>query len=124
SWTRNGAKVPPIKSSRQLFRTLFIDETPEARQQIAQSNGLHGSILDVLNDQAKSLGRRLGTQDREKLDEYLTSVREVEQQLGMSNQWLNQSKPKVEMKEPHDAEFVESLPVFLDLILLALKTDS
>ena len=124
SWTRNGVKVPPITSSRQLFRTLFIDESAAARQQVEQSNRLHGSILDVVQDQARSLERRLGARDREKLDEYFTSVRDVEVQLGMSNQWLNQPKPKVEMAEPQDAEFVESLPVFFDLILLALTTDS
>jgi len=40
------------------------------------------------------------------------------------HQWLNQPKPKVDLPEPRDAEFVESLPVFYDLILLALTTDS
>ncbi len=124
SWTRNGVNVPPMSSAPDLFRALFMEEDAASRQQRAAAYDLNGSILDAVNGHAKLLERRLGKADREKLDEYLTSVREVEKKLGMSKDWLNQPKPKVDMAAPEDGAFTHALPIFYDLLALALQTDS
>lgn len=124
SWTRSGTRVPPIPGVRELFRQLFITERADA---VARSNdrfNLHGSILDAVNGDAKSLGRQLGARDREKLEEYLTSVREVEQRMELSRRWARIPKPAPGMAEPENTNFVSDLPTFYDLIALALQTDS
>jgi hypothetical protein len=123
-WTRSGTRVPPIPGPKELFRKLFITESG---QELAHSDDrfhLQGSILDAVNGDAKSLTRRLDNRDREKLDEYLTSVRDVERQMELGQRWAHVAKPKPGMPEPANTNFVSDLPVLYDLISLALQTDS
>ena len=123
-WTRTGVRVPPIEGPRELFRKLFINEGEKAKQEAADDLELRGSILDSVLSDAKNLGRRLGGQDKDKLDEYLTSVRDVEVSLELDKRWSRVPKPKAQMAEPEDRSFVEDIPVIYDLIALALQTDS
>jgi hypothetical protein len=85
---------------------------------------MKGSILDAVRGDAKSLERHLGRRDKEKLDEYFTSVRDVEQQIELRRQWATVPKPDPQMPEPPNKDFVSDLPVMYDLIALALQTDS
>ncbi|MFT4587821.1 MAG: hypothetical protein ACI9VS_003906 [Candidatus Binatia bacterium] len=124
SWTRSGVNVPAITSSREVFQMLFVDDTAEAKKRIGHSNQLQGSILDVVSEHAKALDRRLGKRDREKLDEYYTSVRGVEKKLQMAEHWRHEPKPAVKLREPEGGGFVESLEDYYELMALALQTDS
>jgi hypothetical protein len=124
SWTRNGVNIPPVTSTKNLFRALFMVEDASAKTQRAAAFDVHASILDAVNGHAKLLSDRLGGADRQKLDEYLTSVREVEKKLNMSRQWLDKPKPKVDMDEPEPGAFTHELPTFFDLVTLAVQTDS
>jgi hypothetical protein len=123
-WTRSGTRVPPIPNPKELFRKLFITDSADDRERTADRFALHGSILDAVNNDAKSLGRHLGKRDQEKLDEYFTSVRDVEKQMELGKRWANVPKPKAGMPEPENTGFVSDLPVIYDLIALALQTDS
>jgi hypothetical protein len=124
SWTRSSVNVPTINKSRELFQRLFIEDSATVKKELGRKNKLKGSILDAVNEHASSLNNRLGKRDQEKLDEYFTSVRDVEKRLKMNESWLDQPKPIVDRESPENGEFVESLPVFYDLMALALKTDS
>ncbi len=126
SWTRNGVAVPPIRKLQTLFDQLFRDTDGETRRRNAQAQELNASILDLVRDDAKSLERRLGKADREKLDEYFTSVRGVERKLAQSREWLQQPRPVTDFKLPAPAPsvFVEEMPYYYDLVRLALQTDS
>lgn len=124
SWTRSGTRVPPIPGPQELFRKLFVSENTSDIARTTDRFNLQGSILDAVNGDAKSLSRQLGTRDREKLDEYLTSVRDVERQMELGRQWAQVPKPKPGMDEPTNTNFVSDLPVYYDLIALALQTDS
>src|SRR5262245_4150867 len=124
SWTRNGVNVPPVTSASELFRALFVADDPEARKRTAEGYDVNDTILDAVRDQAAALQRGLGKLDREKLDEYLTSVREVERKIGMAGGWLDKPKPRVEMALPEDGPFTQSLSTFYELLTLALQTDS
>jgi hypothetical protein len=106
-WTRSGVNVPVLTRSRDVFRMLFVDEPPAARKRLGGQNQRRSSILDSINQQARSLNRELSKLDQEKLDEYLTAVRDVEKKLEMSQHWLGKPKPHVAMKEPGDEGFVE-----------------
>jgi hypothetical protein len=123
-WTRSGTRVPPIPRPRELFRKLFIGDNQADRDRAADRLRLQGSILDAVQGDARALERRLGQQDREKLDEYFSSVRDVENQLRLSRQWSAVPKPRPDMAEPQNTGFVSDLPVIYDLIALALQTDS
>lgn len=123
-WTRSGTRVPPIPGPRELFAKLFLTEGERDRERTTDRFALHGSILDAVHGDARSLNRHLGQRDREKLDEYFTSIRDVERQMELGRQWANVPKPEPGMPQPENTGFVSDLPVLYDLIVLALQTDS
>ena len=123
-WTRSGTRVPPISGPKELFRKLFINDSEVDRASAADGFRLKGSILDVVQGDAKALEHQLNKRDQEKLDEYITSVRDVERQLELRKEWSNVPKPKAGIDEPANAGYISDLPVLYDLMLLALQTDS
>ncbi len=126
SWTRTGTRVPPIQGPRELFRLLFIDSGKQAKQKAYDQIALKGSILDAVGSEAKSLGRQLNKADNDKLNEYLSSIREVEAKLELDRHWQEIPKPKPvnAMEEPVNEGLTRDLPKIYDLIALALQTDS
>ncbi|MEM7474513.1 MAG: DUF1552 domain-containing protein [Planctomycetota bacterium] len=124
SWTRSGTRVPPIPGPQQLFQKLFIGNSQADMAKEAERFELQASILDGVLDQSNKLHRELNPADREKLDQYLTSVREVEKRIELRNSWLDRPKPAAPFAQPKNRNMVEDLPLLYDLILLALQTDS
>jgi hypothetical protein len=124
SWTRSGTRVPPIATPRELFRKLFVSDAAKNIAASLNSLDLKSSILDAVQHDAKSLQRNLTQQDKDKLDEYFTSVRDVEKQIELRRKWAHVPKPEPQMDEPENTDFVSDLPVMYDLIALALQTDS
>ena len=128
AWTRSGAPVPADSFPSHVFRRLFMDGSPEELR--AELNRLQSgqSILDALADQRRRIHQAVGSRDKEKLDEYYTSVRELERQLTLSEQWLQKPKPKVSAPPPQDvsnpADIVQQDKLWYDLMHLALQTDS
>ncbi|MCC2672010.1 MAG: hypothetical protein K0Q72_4481 [Armatimonadetes bacterium] len=128
SWTRSGALVPSETSPSRVFARLFLDGRPEEVQ--AQVRRLRDgrSILDSVRDQTRQMQPRLGTADREKLDEYFTSVRELEARLASAEEWSKKPKPKVDVPQPRDiansADLVGRTRLLFDLTHLAIQTDS
>lgn len=126
SWTRNAVKIPPITELQTMFDALFL-ETPESkRRRLSETYKLKGSILDVVKEDAADLKRRSSRNDLEKLDEYFTSVREVEKSLTQSEAWLRQPKPQTDYGLPGrlPGNFYGEVPLFYELMKLALQTDS
>jgi hypothetical protein len=124
AWTRSGVRVPPITGPAELFEKLFVEESPERRASRAGENELHGSILDSVLEDANDLSKRVNREDKEKLDEYFTSIRDVEKRLQMRQRWENEPKPKAPFEKPANRNTVEDLPMLYELIALALQTDS
>ena len=124
SWTRSGVRVPPITSPAELFDRLFASDSPKRRREMVEENGLQGSILDAINEEAKGLAKKVNLEDQEKLDEYFTSIRDVEKRLELRRQWTDQPKPDAPFAKPANANTVEDLPMLYELIALALQTDS
>lgn len=128
SWTRTGALVPAATSPSRVFARMFLEGRADEVQ--AQVRRLEDgrSILDDVRDQANVLRSDLGTDDRDKLDEYLTSVRELEQRLVQDEGWARTPKPKVEVEPPKDipdaADLIGRTRLLFDLTHLALQTDS
>ena len=125
SWTRTGVNVPPITQANALFKKLFASETKKQREGYRRAIKENASVLDAVFRQADSLKNDLGQEDRRKIDEYLNSVRSVEKNLSNADQWIDKPKPKVNLAEPPEGgPFTQRLPLFYDLIALALQTDS
>jgi hypothetical protein len=124
SWTRSGTRVPPIPGPQQLFEKLFVGVAQADRQRAADRFRLQESILDSVLGDARSVSKRLNRRDAQKLDEYLTSIREVETRLENRKQWVDVEKPDAPFERPKNSNMVEDLPLLYDLIALALETDS
>lgn len=124
SWTRSGVRVPPITNPAELFDRLFANDTPERRKQRGKENQLQASILDAVNEEAKGLSRKVNKEDREKLDEYFTSIRDVEKRIELRRRWVDHSKPDAPFDKPANRNTVDDLPMLYELMALALQTDS
>ncbi len=124
SWTRTGTRVPPISGPEQLFNLLFVGASEDDKRAATDRFKLQGSILDMVKGDADRLERKLDSQDRAKLDEYLTSVRDVEKRIGLRRNWIDVPKPKAPIAAPRNRNMAEDLPLLYDLIALALQTDS
>lgn len=127
SWTGAGTSITPIESLQQTFDLLFMQDNPAkidlARRRLTKSQ----SILDMVTDQAKALGQQVGAADRQRVDQYLTSVRELELRLSQSGEWLDVAKPAADYALPAGADqasYKERLRLWYDLMALALQTDS
>lgn len=128
SWTKSGAAVPTENWPSGMFAKLFLEGRPEEVQAQARRLADGQSVLDAVRSQAKKLEAALGAGDKEKLDEYFTSVRELERRLTQAEAWSKKPKPKVEAKPPQDiqnsADLVGKTRLWFDMIHLALQTDS
>jgi len=124
AWTKSGVRVPPITGPAELFDRLFVSESPENQTRRTADNRLQASILDTVLGEAKSLSRRVNREDKDKLDEYFTSIRDVEKRLELRQRWASLPKPKPPFERPANRNKVEDLPLLYELIALALQTDS
>ena len=128
AWTRTGAQIPADNSPSKVFARLFLEGTAdEVRSQVRRLEDGR-SILDDVRGQADDLRSLLGVDDREKLDEYMTSVRELERRLQKDETWCRTPKPKVDVAPPVDipnaADLIGRAKLMFDLAHLALQTDS
>ncbi len=128
SYTRGGVMIPAESRPSRLFTRLFLDGTPaEVRQQVRKLREGQ-SIMDTVQDEVQSFTRRVGAADRDKLDEYFSSVRELEQRLATSEAWAQKPKPRLDQQPPRDitdgTDLIGRMRLLFDLIPLALQTDS
>ncbi|MBI5769293.1 MAG: DUF1552 domain-containing protein [Verrucomicrobia bacterium] len=128
SWTGTGVAIPPEQRASDVFNQLFLQGTPEQVQAQIRNLDRGRSILDTLGAQAAALQRDLGARDRSRLDQYLTSVRDLEHRLQESRGWESKPKPVVSMPAPVDpanpAQYMDKVRVMYDLVRLAFETDS
>lgn len=128
SWTRTGALIPADNSPSKVFARLFLEGRADDVQDQLRRLEDGRSILDDVSDQANSMRSNLGSEDRDKLDEYLTSVRELEQRMVNDESWAKKPKPKVDVEPPKDipnaADLIGRTRLLFDLTHLALQTDS
>jgi len=128
SVSRVGVGIPPELSPQRLYRDMFVTGTPEEKAATLRRITAGGSVLDLVGDRAAQLERKVGPADRARLDQYFTSVRELEGRLGRKIDWQGRPKPKVDYAEPNevvDANMViEKSKLMYDMIRLAMETDT
>jgi len=128
SYTRSGAPIPAEKSPKKLFQKLFVQGNPKEVAANVEALQQGRSLLDFVGDQSKRLNRSLSAADQARLDQYYTSVRELERRLHSAEEWEYKPKPVVTAKAPEDIddakEFVAKTRLMFDVMKLALETDS
>ena len=132
SFTRTGVRVPSIRKPSEAFKLMFIDDSNEQKQFTRRSVASSGSILDAILEDAHRLNGELGATDRQKLEEYFSSIRETERKLELAESWIDKPKPQISdpaMKKiasgDRDTRIGDNyVEVWLDLMFLALQTDS
>ena len=128
SFTRSGAPIPAERSPNRLFRRLFIQGRPEDVAAAVEALRQERSMLDFVAEQSRRLNRSLSRSDQQRLDQYLTSVRELEQRLASLERWEHRPRPRVSAQAPQDIddnrEFVRKTQLMFDVIKLAIETDS
>lgn len=127
SWSANGVEIPTERSPAKAFSRLFL--TGSAQEVAAQQRELAEgrSIMDTVLEDAKTMQRRVGKRDNEKLDQFFTAVRETEQRLVKAQSWSQTPKPKVDAKPPGNLDWTDLAEMFraqFEIIRLALETDS
>lgn len=126
-YTESGAMIPPISRAQDLFEMLFVTGSPKQRQAQAAQIAQGRSIMDLVSEDARSLERQLGGADRDRLDAYFTSVRDLEKRMRISERWAQRAKPEVDKPNlvvRDRSDFAAKLKVMTDIMKLAIKTDS
>lgn len=128
SYTRNGSPIPAENSPKRVFQKLFVQGSPAEVAVAVDALRQGRSMMDFLTEETARLNRTLSTADRSRLDQYLTSVRELEQRMKSSEAWEQKPKPVVKARQPDDItegmRFVDKTGQIFDLVKLALETDS
>jgi len=128
AWTRDGVLIPAQDKPSKLYQQLFVSGSPtEVAEQLERLKE-RGSILDVLDDDARRLSRRIGEADRRRLEQYFTSIRELEERLHASGEWEKRPRPAAPAAAPEDitdrASFFKGFEAMLTMARLAIETDS
>ncbi len=125
SWRSETSPIAPESNPRLVFERLFGAGKGEERQknfELRQSR--QKSILDFVMDDARTLHRGLGRNDQHKLDEYLTSVREIEQRIQKAEKFGKLPDPKSEVPAGIPADYQQHIRLMMDMLVLAFQTDS
>jgi len=126
SYNRHGVALPPETSPERAFAKLFINGTEaEIADEITRIQEGQ-SILDRIAGQATKLRRSVGPVDRDKLDQYFTSVRELEQRMVRIEGYVSEPKPEVDVSVIHDpapGEDIVRFGLLLEVARLAMQAD-
>lgn len=128
TWTGSGVMIPCEDSASAIYRRLFLQGSEdEVEQQISRLK-LGESIMDSVAHHAGGLQKELGPRDRERLDQYVTGVRELERRMVASREWERKPKPKTTEKAPVDPDnsraYMNKVRLMYDMSRLAFETDS
>ncbi len=130
AWSKDGIQIPAERNTQQIFNMLFGVQK-DSKETLRRRLSRRGSILDLVAGDAKRVTGKLGSEDRTKLDEYLTAVRQVEERTRRADEWLNVPKPLVPAAEAARLQRKLSMAaageyyrLFYDLMVMALRTDS
>lgn len=130
SFSRNGAKIPYVTSPIELFRLLFADLSAEEKDKRQVELLGDRSVLDTVNESTQQFSKKLSSSDKQRLDEYFTTIRDSEKKLKSYKDWLAIPKPKAdpvlkkEIEAARKESQVKTYDAFLTLIPLILQTDA
>lgn len=128
SWTDAGVLIPCENKASEIYKQLFIQGSADEVEKQIRKLKLGQSIMDSIADQSKSLNRRLGKNDRDRLDQYNTAVREVERRMTGAQEWERKPKPTTTEPMPEDPDareaYMEKTSLMYQVARLAFESDS
>lgn len=128
SWTGSGVLIPCEEKAADVFARMFLQGTRAETAAQVRRLETGQSILDAVAGQAKDLQRSVGARDRDRLEQYFTSVRDLEQRMQMSREWERKPKPRVTASVPLDPAspkaYMDKVKLMYDMARLAFETDS
>jgi hypothetical protein len=135
SWSKNHTPITPENRPEVLFEKLFGTESNNTIAAARQAMAQRRSLLDSIREEAAALQRQLGTADRARLDQYFTSIRDLEDRIRVEGEWIDRPKPQVARPNfgqgsPRDRiagdgrGYSEYTRLMFDMIVLAFQTDS
>lgn len=128
AWTRDGALIPADDQPSRVFDRLFAPASDSDRARRGARWRSQTSLLDTLLEDTRSIERELSGSDRRRLDQYLNSIREVEQRIQAARDWEAVPLPQVAAERPIDVAdqrwFFERFELMLRMASLALESDS
>jgi hypothetical protein len=123
-----GRPIPSLHKPQQIFNRMFNPYAGKGVEQVRAGLKRESSILDLMMDHSDSFKNRLGREDQNKMDEYLESIRSIEQRVERTSKWTHEPLPKVDTKglnlEVSHKEPQEYIRCMYDLVYLAFQTDS
>ncbi|HVA46452.1 MAG TPA: DUF1552 domain-containing protein [Pirellulales bacterium] len=125
SWSSPTTPMTPEANPRLAFERLFGEGPPGERQANAlRRRQEQRSVLDFVREDARAMQRRLSARDNDKLDQYLTGVREIESRIAKAETFGGPRDPGVDAPAGVPAEYAEYVQLMYDLLLLAFESDS
>jgi hypothetical protein len=125
AWSSPTTPKTPEYNPRRAFERLFGEGKPGERQANLQRRQQEDkSVLDFVLEDARSMRKRLDSSDRQKLDQYLTGVREVETRIQKAERLGRVKDPDVETPAGVPTEYGEHIQLLFDIMVLAFQTDS
>jgi hypothetical protein len=125
SWSSPTTPVPAEANPRLVFERLFGAGAPgERKANLKVRRQEQQSILDFVLDDARSMQRRLNVKDKDKLDQYLTGVREIETRIEKSERFGEVKDPSVATPLGVPSDYTEYVQLMFDMLVLAFQTDS
>ncbi len=125
SWSSPTTPMPPEANPRLVFERLFGAGAPTERSaNLQRRREEERSVLDFVLEDARSMQRRLSSQDKRKLDQYLTGVRNIETRIQKAEQFGDVKVPTVETPVGIPVDYAEYVQLMYDILLLAFQTDS
>jgi Protein of unknown function (DUF1552) len=125
AWSGPATPMPPETNPRLVFERLFGDiDTRLAPEVRARRLAYRRSILDLVSERTTKLSADLGPADRRKLDEYMTSIREIERRIEMAEQDMTGLTPTIDKPTGIPVAYADYVALMFDLQLLAFQTDS
>jgi len=125
SWSSATTPMTPEANPRQVFERLFgAGAAKERATELKRRRDEQRSILDFVMTDARDMQRRLNTNDRDKLDQYLTGVRELEARIQRAEQLGDPKNPNIEAPSGIPPTYAEHIQLMFDTLVLAFQTDS
>jgi hypothetical protein len=128
SCTSMGVGIPPEDKPSVVFKQLFLQGSAVEVEAQVRKLETGESILDAVASQLKGIQNEVSGRDRDRLDQYFTSVRDLEHRLQVSRGWEHKPKPVVKASIPVDienpAQYFEKVKLMYGLARLAFETDS
>ena len=123
-----GRPIPALHRPQEIFNQLFRPYANSTVEDVRTRLKREASVLDLMMENYQSLHGKLGAEDRQKMDEYLETVRAIEQRVERTSAWTHKPLPEVDTKglnlEASYKEPEEYVRCMYDLLYLAFRTDS